>query len=91
MMLCVAWSLVRTYRQLRVPDSLRCGSAGVVGQFLIQGIAEVPAVSQVQTCALNEPEIRADALEKHHQLQPQVDDRIDARSAPLCVKLVDPA
>ena len=44
-----------------LPDA---GQAGVVGQVLVEGVAEVPAVGQVQAGRLDELALGADALRR---------------------------
>ena len=70
-----------------LPDA---GQAGVVGERLVQGVAEVPAVGQVEARRLDQLALGADALEEHDQLQLEEDDRVDAGAAPLGVELLDP-
>jgi hypothetical protein len=53
----------------------------VVGQGLVQVVAEIPANAQTVCRDLHEPALRADVLEEHHQLQTEEDHRIDARTA----------
>ena len=59
------------------------GQAGVVGQRLVQGVAEVPAMGQVQAGQLDQLALRADPLEEHDQLELEEDDRIDGSVARL--------
>ena len=70
-----------------LPDA---GQAGVVGEFLIEGVAEVPAVGQVEAGGLDQLALGADPLEEHDQLELEEDDRVDARPAPLGVQLPRP-
>ena len=70
-----------------LPDA---GQAGVVGQGLVEGVAEVPAVGQVEAGRLDQLALGADALEEHDQLQLEEDDRVDAGPAPLGVQLPRP-
>ena len=67
-----------------LPDA---GQAGVVGQRLVQGVAEVPAVGQVEAGRLDELALGADALEEHDQLELEEDDRVDAGPAPFGIPL----
>ena len=62
----------------------------MVGQVLVQGVAEVPAVGQVEAGRLDQLALGADPLEEHDQLQLEEDDRVDAGSAPLGVELPRP-
>ena len=59
------------------------GEAGVVGQVLVQRIAQILAVRQVQTRRRDELALGSNAFEEHHQLQLEEDDRVDGGSAPL--------
>ena len=70
-----------------LPDA---GQAGVVGQVLVEGVAEVPAVGQVEAGRLDELALGADALEEHDQLQLEEDDRVDGGPAPLGIQLPRP-
>jgi hypothetical protein len=45
------------------------GQTGVVRQVLIQGVAQVPAVGQVEARHRDQLALGADSLEEHHQLQ----------------------
>ena len=71
-----------------LPDA---GQAGVVGQRLVEGVAEVPAVGQVEAGRLDQLALGADALEEHDELELEEDDRVDARPAPLGVQLARPS
>src|SRR5215213_9377720 len=46
-------------------DCRRRRQAGVAGHILIEGVAEVPAVGEVQTGRLDQLSLRASALEEH--------------------------
>ncbi len=70
-----------------LPDA---GQAGVVRQVLVERVAEVPAVGEVETRGRDELALGADPLEEHDELQLEEDDRVDARSAPLGVVLSNP-
>ena len=70
-----------------LPDA---GQAGVVREVLVQGIAEVPAVGQVEAGRLDELAFGADALEEHDQLQLEEDDRVDGGPASLGIELSHP-
>ena len=50
------------------------------GSVLVQRVAEVPAVRQVEAGGLDQLALGADALEEHHQLQLEEDDGVDAGS-----------
>ena len=60
------------------------------GSVLVEGVAEVPAVGEVEAGRLDELALGADALEEHDELQLEEDDRVDARPAPLGVELPRP-
>ena len=60
------------------------------GSVLVEGVAQVPAVGQVEAGRLDELALGADALEEHDQLQLEEDDRVDAGPAPLGVQLPRP-
>ena len=59
----------------------------MIGERVVEGVAEVPAVGQVEACRLDQLALGADALEEHDQLQLEEDDRVDARLAPVGVQL----
>jgi hypothetical protein len=61
----------------------------VVGQGLVQVVAEIPANAQTVCRDLHEPALRADVLEEHHQLQTEEDHGIDARTARTSVVILD--
>jgi hypothetical protein len=64
--------------------------AGVVGQRLIEVIAQVPALGQVQTGRLDQLALRADAREEHHQLQFEEDDGVNRRPPAGGITVFDP-
>ena len=70
-----------------LPDA---GQAGVVGELLVERVAEIPAVGEVETRRRDELPLGADALEEHDQLELEEDDWVDAGSAPLGVELPRP-
>jgi hypothetical protein len=70
-----------------LPDA---GEAGVVGEGLVEGVAEVPSVGQVEAGRFDQLALGADAFEEHDQLQLEEDDRIDGGAAPLGVVLPRP-
>jgi len=70
-----------------LPDA---GQAGVIGQALIEGVAQVPAVGQMQTGRRHQFALRADAFEEHDQLQLEEDHRIEAGPTALGVHLLHP-
>jgi hypothetical protein len=51
----------------------------VVGQRLVQRVAQVPAVGEVERRRLHEPALRADALEERDALELEEDRGVDAR------------
>jgi hypothetical protein len=59
-----------------LPDA---GQAGVAGQLLVQGVAEVPAMDQVETRGFSDLPLEADAVDEQDQLVLAVaeDDRDD--------------
>ena len=52
------------------------GQAGVVGQRLVEGIPQVPAVAEVEAGRLDQLALGADALEEHDELQLSGDKRL---------------
>src|SRR5215211_6038897 len=74
--------------------SLHCASSpgticqGVIRQRLVQAVAQVPTVGEVEARRRDELSFRADAFEEHHQLQLEKDDRIDGRSGAACGRLL---
>ena len=62
---------------------------GVVGQGLVQGVPQVPAVGQVQAGRLDELALAAQPLEEHHQLELEIDHRVEARSPNPGVAVAD--
>src|SRR5687767_6340517 len=66
------------------------GHAGVVGQSLIEGVAEIPAVGQIEASRRNELALRADAFKEHDELELEEDDWVDGRSTAVGVELPDP-
>src|SRR4051794_6693198 len=65
------------------------GQAGVVRQRLIEGVAEIPPMGEVETRRLDQLPLRANALEEHDQLEFEEDYRIDGGPPPLGVQLLD--
>ena len=63
-----------------MPDA---GQTGVVRQCLVQGVAQVLPVGQVETGRFDEMAFGADPLEEHHQLQLEEDHRINRGAAPV--------
>jgi hypothetical protein len=62
----------------------------MIRQLLIQRVAQVPAMRQVQARDFDEVPFRADALKEHHQLQLEEDDGVDAGSPTFGVELSRP-
>ncbi|HLL50622.1 MAG TPA: hypothetical protein VK356_08145 [Thermomicrobiales bacterium] len=62
----------------------------MIGQLLVQGVAEVPAMSQVQAGCLDQLTLRANPFEEHDQLELEKDNMVDARSPSLGVALLHP-
>jgi hypothetical protein len=58
----------------------------VVGEQFIEGIAQAPAMRQVQTGGLHELALREKSLEKHDELQLEEHDRVDRRASALGVQ-----
>src|SRR4029453_15437154 len=58
-----------------LPDA---GQTGVIGQRLIQRVAEIPAMGEVEAGRRDELALGADALEEHDELQLEEDHRVDA-------------
>ncbi len=74
-----------TYAQ-PLPDA---GQARVIGQGLVQGIAEVPAMGEVEAGGLAELPLGADPFEEHHELQLEEDDRVDRGPIPVGIEFLD--
>ncbi len=70
-----------------LPDA---GQAGVVGQLLVQGVAEVPAVRQIEGGGFDQLALGADALEEQDELQLEEDHRVDTGPAPLGIQFPHP-
>jgi hypothetical protein len=66
------------------------GQAGVVRQGFVEGLAQIPPVSEVQAGGLDELAFGADPLEKHDELQLEEDDRVNARSSSVGIQLPYP-
>jgi hypothetical protein len=62
----------------------------VVGQRLVEVVAEIPAVSKVEAGGLDELAFRADALEEHGQLEFEEDHRVNRGTAAGGVAIGDP-
>ena len=64
--------------------------AGMVGEVLIQRVAEIPAVGQMETRGFDELALGADPLKEHDELELEEDDGVDARPAAFRVQLSRP-
>jgi hypothetical protein len=62
----------------------------VIGQGLVEGVTEIPAVGQVEVRCLDELSFRADALEEHDELQLEEDYGVDRGPATFGVPLPRP-
>ena len=62
----------------------------MIGERLIQRVAEIPAVREVEAGRLDQLPLRADPLEEHDELQLEEDDRVDAGPTPLGIELLRP-
>jgi hypothetical protein len=69
---------------------VNAGQAGVIRELLVQRVAEIPAMSQVEAGRLDELALGADPLEEHDQLQLEEDHRIDAGAAALGIEIRGP-
>src|SRR3954453_12674658 len=66
------------------------GQAGMIGQRLIQPVAEIPAVREVEAGDVDQAPLRAEALEEQDQLEFEEHDGVDGRPAPSFVELLNP-
>jgi hypothetical protein len=64
--------------------------AGVIWQGLVQGVAQVPAMREIEAGGCDELALGADALEEHHQLQLEEDDRVDRGAAAVGIEFLHP-
>jgi hypothetical protein len=64
--------------------------AGAIEQGLVKMVAKVPPVGEVELCVLHKVALRADALEEHHQLETEKDDRIDGGTSACGIEVGDP-
>src|SRR5713226_4895077 len=60
----------------------------MIGKRLIQVIAQEPAHAEPIGRMTHQEPLRADALEKHDELQLEEDDGIDGRAATACIGLL---
>jgi hypothetical protein len=70
-----------------LPDA---GQAGVVRQLFAEGVAEIPAVGQVETGRFDELALGADALEEHDELELEEDHRVDRGTAAFGIQVAYP-
>jgi hypothetical protein len=65
----------------------------VVGEFLVNGVAGIPALREVRTRCRDELALEANSLEELHQilLELEDDDGVDSWPASVGVALLDPA
>jgi hypothetical protein len=66
------------------------GQAGVIRQVFIEGIAQIPAMGQVEAGGCDELTLGADPLEEHHELQLEEDGRVEGGSAAFRIESGDP-
>ena len=69
--------LVEDFHTQAIADA---GQAGMLGQWLIEVVAEIPPVRQVQAGHLDQPSLRADALEEHDELKLEENHWVDGWS-----------
>ncbi|CAN5704173.1 hypothetical protein BH23CHL5_BH23CHL5_22370 [soil metagenome] len=58
----------------------------MVWQGLVQSVAQIPPVGEVQAGRVDELALGADPLEEHDHVQLKENDRVDARAVPVDVK-----
>ena len=66
------------------------GQARVIRQILVEGVAQVPPVGQVERSGFDELALGTQPFEEHDELQLDEDDWIDTRPAALSVQLPRP-
>ena len=71
------------------PGAAGPAQGGVVGQRLVQGVAQVPAVGQVQAGRLDELALAPQPLEEQHELELEIDHGVEARSPDPGVAVAD--
>ena len=79
-------------KRRNTPTPRRCrmlAQGGVVGQRLVQGVAQVPAVGQVEAGRLHQLALAAQPLEEQDQLELEEDHRVEARSPDPGVAVAD--
>ncbi len=67
------------------------GQAGVVGQRLVEGVAEVPAHAEAVGGEAQQLALGADPFEEHHELRLEKDDRVDRGATAIGVRAEDEA
>src|SRR5215213_380070 len=66
------------------------GQTGVIGQLLVQRVAQIPAVGQVEASGLDQLALGADAFEEHDELEFEIDDGVDGGSSAVGIELSRP-
>jgi hypothetical protein len=66
------------------------GQAGMIRKLLVQGVAQVPAVGEVEAGRLDQLPFGADALEEQDELELEEDHWVDAGPAAIGVQLSGP-
>jgi len=66
------------------------GQTGMIGQWLIQGVPDIPAMGKVQARCLDELALGAEPFEKEDELQLEKDDWVDTRAAAFGVQVAHP-
>ena len=70
-----------------LPDA---GQAGVVRQLLVEGVAQIPTVGEIEAGRLDQFALGADPFKEHHQLELDEDDRVNGRPTALSIELPCP-
>jgi len=86
----VADSLEKALENLDAQTLPDTGQAGVVGQDLVEGVAQIPAVGQIETGRLDQFPLGTDAFKEHDQLQLEENDRVDGGPAAFAIPLPGP-
>src|SRR6266540_4143594 len=66
------------------------GQAGVVRQRLVQAIAQIPAVGEMETRGVDEPALGAQALKEEDELELEEHDRVNRWPAAPSIAVLDP-
>src|SRR6266536_6281161 len=66
------------------------GQAGVVRQRLVQAIAQIPAVAEMETRGVDEPALGAQALKEEDVLELEEHDRVNRWPAAPSIAFLDP-